>query len=257
MSFHPCFTLVILLVILQHKAHNLRSADTHHPLSPTRYALSRATFHSYELLGCVTSKRHHAVHWQNSPGKYTLRKSCVLAYMTAILLLHDTELNPGPRPRRTPQYPCGSCGKEVTWKHKGLCCDRCDTWFHANCQSVSDRNYVYLGKAEVSWSCLTCGLPNFSTSFFESSMSFTSTNSFQNLDSPEAPNNSRGQQNSPGPPLASSSPRTGDTQDHGKRTSKSHIRLLNLNSQSLVNKKGEFQNLIDSTDPDVIVVTET
>ena len=35
------------------------------------------------------------------------------------------------------------------------------------------------------------------------------------------------------------------------------LRILNVNCQSLVNKKGPFYNLIDSTKPDIIIATET
>ena len=38
---------------------------------------------------------------------------------------------------------------------------------------------------------------------------------------------------------------------------KRKLRLLNANFQSITDKKGSFQNLVDSTDPDIIVGTET
>jgi len=35
------------------------------------------------------------------------------------------------------------------------------------------------------------------------------------------------------------------------------LRVINVNCQSLVNKKGPFYNLLDSTKPDIIIATET
>ncbi|KAI8517480.1 hypothetical protein Bbelb_060610 [Branchiostoma belcheri] len=106
----------------------------------------------------------------------------------------DLETNPGPRP---PKYPCGSCGKAVTFKHKGVCCDRCDYWFHHDCQGLSSNMYSYLGNSNVSWVCLNCGLPNFSTTFFNSSNFESDTNPFSPLS-----------ENSPGAPQAASSPKS-------------------------------------------------
>ena len=35
------------------------------------------------------------------------------------------------------------------------------------------------------------------------------------------------------------------------------LRIINVNCQSLVNKKGPFYNLVDSSKPDIIIATET
>ncbi|XP_063951801.1 uncharacterized protein LOC135153256 [Lytechinus pictus] len=61
---------------------------------------------------------------------------------------------------------------------------------------------------------------------------------------------------SPGPPLASSSPTRRKTLR--KRGQVKHkMKILNINFQSIKNKKEELGTLIDSTDPDIILGSET
>ena len=36
-----------------------------------------------------------------------------------------------------------------------------------------------------------------------------------------------------------------------------HLKILNVNAQSILDKKVRFQNLVDSTDPDMVMMTET
>jgi hypothetical protein len=105
----------------------------------------------------------------------------------------------------------------------------------------------------MSWECLQCGMPNFSSSFFDESLiRFSLTNSFSPLT--ESTNSDQ-----LGTPLATSSPvvetSTGNTSNNTKK--RKPLRLLNVNCQSITPKRGEFQNMVDSTKPDIIVATET
>ena len=70
-----------------------------------------------------------------------------------LVLANDIELNPGPR---APKYPCGVCQKAVTWKHKAICCDTCNTWFHTQCESIRDTIYDTMQNSNTSWNCLKC-----------------------------------------------------------------------------------------------------
>ena len=172
-----------------------------------------------------------------------------LTYITLIMLMYDTEPNPGP-----PKYPCGTCNKAVTWKDKGVCCDHCDKWYHIDCQNLRSIIYEGLGNSNVSWECLQCGLPNFSSAVFGSSTILNTENSFSVLGSTHSRLSSVG---SPGVPLAASSPKPPSNEQRKKQHQPRYLKVLNINCQSIVNKKAEFQNIMDSTDADIVIATET
>lgn len=202
-----------------------------------------------------------------------------LWYVTTLLIMHDTELNPGPSTiEDDTSAPCGSCGELVTWDHDGVGCDRCHQWYHIDCQNMAKHIYVGL-HSNISWECLNCGLPNFCPTYFRSTRSLhslASPNQFNSI-SNSAQNgslNSSSNLRSPGHPLAASSPKIqGKTHNKPKRrptrtagkkgktraklTIKNNIRVLTVNCQSISPKKGEFQVLVDSTKPDVVIATET
>ena len=150
-----------------------------------------------------------------------------------LVLANDIELNPGPR---APKYPCGVCQKAVTWKHKAICCDTCNTWFHTQCESIRDTIYDTMQNSNTSWNCLKCGMPNLSSTLFNYDDIEHSENIYQHIsnsndNSIQLPSTPAGL----GPPLHTSSPsnqRKQHSYTHIPKT-KNPLRIINLNCQSL------------------------
>ena len=85
-------------------------------------------------------------------------KRLIALYIIILLLTqcHLPEPNPGPK---APKYPCGLCQKAVKTIDQAVMCDKCDTWFHINCESVSEDIYKCLIGSDCSWYCTNCGYP--------------------------------------------------------------------------------------------------
>ena len=84
---------------------------------PVFYKLVKATSVFIKLR---TSHRAKQTQLTRSRDTYT-------AIVTLLLILaSDIEVNPGPSAAM-----CGTCDQPVTWDHKGILCDDCETWFHA------------------------------------------------------------------------------------------------------------------------------
>lgn len=101
-------------------------------------------------------------------------KSAIYLYML-ILQAGDIQIQPGPTYIK---YPCGICSKNVNWNAKALQCDGCDIWYHTKCSNVPPHIYKALQGNNLSWICFQCGLPNFSTTFFETEERIEISNRF-------------------------------------------------------------------------------
>ena len=106
----------------------------------------------------------------------------------------DIESNPGPNSlNSTSHFPCGVCDADIGWEDRGICCDTCNIWYHIDCQGMSSTMYSILNKSSgknIVWECLKCGMPNFSTSLFDTTASLETHNRFDLLSSlsdPESP----------------------------------------------------------------------
>ena len=165
----------------------------------------------------------------------------VQKYIFLLLIANAFETETNPRPK-TPRWPCGLYYKAVTWKHKAVC------------QGIPNHMYNIMNNSSICWHCIQCGMPNFTTSFFNSTTIETS-NLFDSLSN----NTSCGCIGSHGAPTAASSPITNNTQRTKPKQIKNKmpLKILNMNVQSLNNKIPDLLEIIDSVKPDIIMDTET
>jgi len=111
----------------------------------------------------------------------------------------DIEPNPGPQTDTnhlddgSTSYLCGTCKEQVTWDHKGVMCETCDTWYHIHYQNINDSTYERLGNTIVAWTCLKCNGSNYNTILFDlhglessncfSSLGISTSSSIDSIDS--------------------------------------------------------------------------
>jgi len=173
-----------------------------------------------------------------------------LRFLAGILLAcGDISTNPGPSSR----FNCGLCDHRVTWRDQGVCCDECGIWYHVACQSIGRSTLGALNSSGVSWVCCSCNCPNYSAVY-----SYRSTDLSNAFEALSTSGSTSEQRSIASPiPLATSSPNYKCTSQMSNKSSCRPIRLLNLNARSLNKKKVDFCNLVESTQPDVIVCTES
>ena len=109
--------------------------------------------------------------------------------------------------------------------------------------------YEPLEQTDISWYCCGCGLPNFNTSLFEdfeasnstcstpSHTSFSSVNTESSIGSPEYTSSPKSHRNVP--------------------LSKKKACILAINFQSIRSKRESFWAMLEYSDPDVILASET
>jgi hypothetical protein len=103
-----------------------------------------------------------------------------------------------------------------------------------------------------SWYCCNCGLPNFNTSLFEDFVELsTPINITTDTDG------SILDMSTMGPPLTTSSPKNKSKQQARNKITKRSLRLLIINFKSIKSKKENFWNMLEQTEPDIIIASET
>ena len=179
-----------------------------------------------------------------------------------LILCRDILQNPGP----SCNYPCGVCQKAVRNNQRGIQCDYCDIWFHVQCMHMNTRIYEALANSSCIWECADCGLPNFSSSLFESLDAIQVTNPFWPLNSSELNSDAVNVNAGVSTPRASDLPSVVGSPQHTSSPNIGSIRLgsrketlsvLNVNCQSLPAKRESFLQLINDIKPDIIIGTES
>ena len=162
-------------------------------------------------------------------------------FISLLFLCGDIQLNPGPC-----KFPCGICGKPVKVNQKGIQCDFCDIWHHKKCLNMDNIIYEALANTSCVWECCSCGLPNFSSSLFDSLQNLSHANQFSSL-------NTSSYSNLGSPAHASSPSRTNQSRCGGQRS----LSILIVNFQSVMAKNQHIAHLVEETKPDLIIGTET
>ena len=160
---------------------------------------------------------------------------------------YASEPNPGPRPV---QFPCAICEKAVKWTTPGVCCDSCDVWYHQECMGMPD--CVYKGLKSISWGCFKCGVPNLSTSIFDTTI-FEDSNQFSplsNVFSPESDISFTFLN-------ATSSPSRPAPQKTAQRRKDLRLVMLNCQSVKANGKPAQLKNIVSSLCADVIIGNES
>ena len=112
----------------------------------------------------------------NSPGSWSF---------ILLILSGDVETNPGPP---STKYPCGICSKPCKSNQPAIQCNSCEAWIHKKCVKINPIIWESLANTSVSWECLKCGMPNYSSSFFEDTCpSNLATNPYPSLLTKKAP----------------------------------------------------------------------
>ncbi|XP_045210521.2 uncharacterized protein LOC123561924 [Mercenaria mercenaria] len=185
------------------------------------------------------------------------------------MLAFDIETNPGPAsPVPDRSDLCGICTEVVGWHpDRGIYCDDCDTWYHAQCQGMTSQVYdFHSNHPDEFWQCLKCGLPNFASSLFESSSIVDSENSISNTSTDvsdiQSPTTTIQH------PLFSSTP-SGKSRHassaHSNRAPKQirrkqniqHLKIITPNCQSVKSKNLGFQVMMSTVKPDIVLGTES
>ena len=160
-------------------------------------------------------------------------------------------------------YFCGGCKLDVRWNHKGVLCDRCNTWYHIDCRAIPSADYSRLGHSSAAWECTMCNETNYThITDAQPPESYSNSNPFKALDNhQETEDNTTTSidslesiaDNGPMPIKASSPLKIPAPRFNNERP----LRVLNVNCQSLTSKIGPWIELLDRTKPDVLIATET
>ena len=198
----------------------------------------------------------------NTKSKITKDRS---TQQLILLLLSGIEPNPGPK---QPRFPCTISQKAC--KTESIACDDCYKWTHRNCIGMSTTEFSNLGKSDETWTCPSCSKPNnSSTKIYSIPNGDDSKLSTLNISTNPLMADSISESSIPstsGSSIESQSfDSTSFSSDHDilaktnkkkkKPSTKKHLRILNINFQSLKKKGKLLEAIIETTEPDIIIGT--
>ena len=225
------------------------------PANCTEIILSHQQLWVAEKLSLGLATSAYGLKLHNSPYGATKRPShrpdrpTLHLLILTLLISGDIETNPGPV-----RCPCGICNRAVASNHRAVCCDDCNSWIHIKCANISPEHYEHLKTSNCTWICFSCGIPNFSDSFFENSSIDISQNSFSTL---SVSNCSDISSLHPSDSPATKSIRPGKPKKNGIK--RHTLKILQLNCRSLRSntKISQLTSIISTEDPDVVCGCET
>ena len=173
---------------------------------------------------------------QQSPWRPVFKLNSTLNILMMIIIANDcSTLNPGPT-----KNPCGVCTKRVRSNLRAIECEECYSWYHKQCLGINNAVFKALeNHTSYVWTCCNCGLPSFSSSFFLSDID--SRNRFEVLSDLTSSENGSEPDFTIGSPLHSSSP----ARPSAKKSKADHLKILNVNFQSLPSKKVPFLAMLE------------
>lgn len=192
---------------------------------------------SYPAMSSPVNCFHLVKHQGNGHGRSFLRSVAYYSNSTAnfhllrvINLSNDIEVNPGPV-----KNPCGVCSKPLRSNQRTLTCCNCEIRQHAKCVDVNKTQFLALSNSN-DWCCSCCSLPQFTDSFFDASLSTSTSSSVSCVSQLDDSSNSS---------------------SVSLELDGSNLKCLYLNIRSCRNKTVNFQALIYSLDYDIILLTES
>ena len=122
---------------------------------------------------------------------------------------------------------------------------------------MNDHIYDSLANSSCIWVCTSCGLPNFSTSLFDSIHSINTSNSFQLLAKSTTETRSGSDDTSSGSIDTSIGLPVSTLSPCAKHSKKRSLSILTVNCQSILAKNEDLVQLAADCKPDIIIGSET
>ena len=190
----------------------------------------------------ITSLASHVSLWWTQIGQNVCICTCLrlIRYLSAMLA---TSLPILDHPNSHATYAKKSCPLDYYWSVQRYMRPMVP-------QGVHGREHMYLRKSYIKQRLMAC--PNFSSSFFDSTIS-EHTNPFSIL----SPSSSIIADSRIGDSIEMLSPVANTRTSNPKRLQTHKLTVIVTNCRSLVNKKAELINLLDSTKAGIAICTET